>query len=170
MKNVVIAIIVFAFCIIPPNCFAEDDDMVWFTSKVAGEINNTSSEWYDNSLDRASLTALLCLEVASGAVENNDEILELLFNSSYVGKNGEILYVLGSTTNLLVFISYRPAEGRGSFQSFDKADYSEHVDQYIEEVMRTQCPDGFKKNNQDEISISLNNIQTTMVGIIPEAT
>lgn len=153
MKRLIFAISVAVLLTTFVTTLAESSEPIEFEPNLTKTLHFSSEEFMTTSFLRAAVTVFLSLDMATAV--SFDERMADLSQTSFVGRDGDLLYIfLRTQNNKAVFIGYLPSSNTAMYYAVNN-----QTDAAIKMAMLTQCPDGYFVNEPDDISDVIDAIQ-----------
>ena len=114
-------------------------------------VDKTAKDWVSTSNNRALLTWLLMIDVASDNKIDGDTLGEFLSNASYVGREGAFLVVGGRFGDNCLLIFYTPSFDVATYVIMDNFASGSVIDMAVREALEEHCSDGVYKNDVDDL-------------------
>ena len=156
MKRLACAFLTLVLLMTGLSCLA-DEDPIYFEATLANALDYSLEEWFSTSYNRALLTVLLTLDMASEAVIGQSMWTNLLKNETFICFQPiGILLINGYVDDDLIAIGYRSLPNTAVYDIQDTSYTSEFMPLYIVAAMSKR--DEYYINDSNDIMTAVSNI------------
>ena len=130
---------------------AEDVQEIEFKPTLTDALDKTAAEWASTSTNRALLTWLLLIDITLENKIDSDTLATFVSNTSYVGREGAFLIVVGRLDDEGLIIYYAPLLNSAYYLEVEGVTSDSMVDMIANGTITANCSDGVYKNDVSDL-------------------
>lgn len=130
---------------------AEDLQEIEFKPTLTDALDKAAAEWASTSTNRALLTWLLLIDITMENKIDSDTLASFVSNTSYVGREGAFLIVVGRLDDEGLIIYYAPLLNSAYYMEVEGVTSDSMVDMIVNSTITANCSDGVYKNDVSDL-------------------